>query len=82
MHIPNTYQLYIVIRHPTHFKHIQAGSKAGIENRQAILVPVLGAPFLASSLPLAAAGAIGVYGVYGDEIARLINSFLGKCKNN
>ena len=71
-----------MIRHPTIFKRIQVGSSTGIANRQAIAVPVLGAPFLAATLPLAAAGAIGVYGVYGDEIVRLINSFIGKFENN
>ena len=43
-------------------------------------MPTLGVPFLAASLPLAAAAGIGAYGVFGDEIARLINSFLGKPK--
>ena len=50
------------------------------DNRQGVSVPTLGVPFVAASLPLAAAGAIGIYGVYGDAIASLVASFLGKPK--
>ena len=52
------------------------------EDRQALVIPVLGAPFLAASLPLAAAGAIGIYGTYGEEILTLLNSFIGNINNN
>ena len=52
------------------------------QDRQAIALPVLGAPFLAATLPLAAAGALGVYGTYGDEILMLLNSVLGNNYNN
>ena len=48
------------------------------DDRQGIALPVLGVPFLAATLPLSAAGAIGIYGVYGDEIDRFINSIFGK----
>ena len=54
----------------------KAISKA--DERQDVVLPVLGAPFLAATLPLAAAGAIGVYGAYGDAILALLNSLLGK----
>ena len=48
------------------------------DDRQAFVLPVIGAPVLAAAVPLAAAGAIGAYGAYGDTILTLLNSFLGK----
>ena len=48
------------------------------DDRQAVALPVIGAPFLAATVPFAAAGAIGVYGVYGDTILTFLNSLLGK----
>ena len=47
------------------------------EDRQGIPLPVIGAPFLAATAPLAAAGAVGVYGAYGDVIIGFLNSLLG-----
>ena len=47
------------------------------DDRQAIALPVVGAPFLAATVPLAAAGGLAVYGTYGDAIIALLNSFLG-----
>ena len=47
------------------------------DDRQAFVLPVIGAPVLAAAVPLAAAGAIGAYGAYGDTILTLLNSFLG-----
>ena len=47
------------------------------EDRQGVVLPVIGAPFLAATLPLAAAGAIGVYGAYGDAILTYLNTILG-----
>ena len=63
-------------RNPNHEKRTKLVSKAA--DRQAVVLPVIGAPFLAATVPLAAAGAIGVYGAYGDTILTLLNSLLGK----
>ena len=48
------------------------------DDRQGFVLPVIGAPFLAATVPLAAAGAIGAYGAYGDTILNLLNSLVGK----
>ena len=56
----------------------RAGIKQLPQERQAIVLPVLGAPFLAAALPAAGAAAVGIYGTYGDEIERLVSSLLGK----
>ena len=48
------------------------------DDRQAFVLPVIGAPVLAAAVPLAAAGAIGAYGAYGDTILTLLNSVIGK----
>ena len=61
-------------------KYKEPLSKA--DDRQAISLPVLGAPFLAATLPLAAAGAIGVYGAYQDAIITYFNSLFGTFYNN
>ncbi len=45
--------------------------------RQGIAIPQLGIPFAAATLPAAAAAAIGVYGVYQEDIHRIINSIVG-----
>ena len=50
------------------------------DDRQGIALPVVGAPFLAATVPLAAAGAIGVYGAYGDVITSFLNSLLGELR--
>ena len=49
-----------------------------IEERQGIVLPVLGVPFLASALPTAAAAAIGLYGAYPDELEYIFNLLFGK----
>ena len=46
--------------------------------RQGIVLPVLGVPFIASALPAAAAAAIGVYGAYPDEFEYIFNLLFGK----
>ena len=50
---------------------------AKADDRQGVVLPIIGAPFLAATLPLAAAGAIGVYGAYGDVITSYLNSLIG-----
>ena len=49
-----------------------------IIERQGVVLPVLGAPFIAAALPAAGAAAVGIYGAYGDDIATLFNSFFSK----
>ena len=49
-----------------------------IIERQGIILPALGVPFIAAALPAAGAAAIGIYGTYGDDIASLFNSFFSK----
>ena len=56
----------------------RTGIKQLPQERQGIVLPVLGAPFLAAALPAAGAAAVGIYGTYGDEIEGLVSSLLGK----
>ena len=48
------------------------------DDRQGIVLPVVGGPFLAATVPLAAASAVGVYGAYGDVIIEFLNSLIGQ----
>ena len=49
-----------------------------IIERQGVVLPILGVPFIAAALPAAGAAALGIYGTYGDEITSLFNSFFSK----
>ena len=49
-----------------------------IIERQGVVLPILGVPFIAAALPAAGAAALGIYGAYGDEITSLFNSFFSK----
>ena len=55
--------------------------EVSINERQGVVIPVLGVPFLAAALPTTAAAAIGIYATYGDEIASLFNSIFSKHQN-
>ena len=52
--------------------------EAAINERQGVVIPVLGVPFLAAALRTTAAAAIGIYATYGDEITSLFNSIFSK----
>ena len=65
-----------MIHSPTNFKLRTTAQNA--DDRQAIVLAGIGVPFLAATLPATAAGLIGIYGVYGDQIRNIYNSIFGK----
>ena len=54
-------------------------SEPEINERQGILPPLLGPPFVAAVLPAAAAASIGLYGAYMEEINYIYNLLFGMC---